>query len=239
MPRTVDPRAHAHRRDAFVDAAQRLIQTKGYERMSIQDVLDDLGVSRGALYHYFDSKEALLDAVVERGVDAALESVAGVADGGDLDAPARLERFFAGLVAWKTERGELMRAIAQAWTSDGNLIARERYRQHVTARVTPALAAILAQGAAEGTFRMASPDVTAGILVALVLTANETLTRLWLAIQGGDGGVTLERVERTVAAFTEAYERVLGLAPGSWPAIDARILRDWFTATPRSTTTKE
>jgi hypothetical protein len=34
MPRTLDPAAHALRRDAFVDAAQRLIQTKGYEQMS-------------------------------------------------------------------------------------------------------------------------------------------------------------------------------------------------------------
>ena len=69
MARTLNPAAHAVRRDAFVDAAQRLIQAKGYEEMSIQDVLDELGASRGAFYHYFDSKAALLEAVVERMVD--------------------------------------------------------------------------------------------------------------------------------------------------------------------------
>ena len=53
-------------RDAFVDAATHLIQTKGYTQMSVQDVLDELGASRGAFYHYFDSKGALLDAVMER-----------------------------------------------------------------------------------------------------------------------------------------------------------------------------
>ena len=62
MARTVDTEAHAVRREAFVDVAQRLMQTKGYEQMSIQDVLDELDASRGAFYHYFDSKTALLEA---------------------------------------------------------------------------------------------------------------------------------------------------------------------------------
>lgn len=40
-------------RDVFVDAAQLLIQTKGYERFSFQDVLDATATSKGAFYHYF------------------------------------------------------------------------------------------------------------------------------------------------------------------------------------------
>ena len=48
MVRTVDPAAHAVRREAFLDAAQRLIQTKGYGLLSIQDVIDDVSASKGA-----------------------------------------------------------------------------------------------------------------------------------------------------------------------------------------------
>ncbi len=66
MARTLDPAAHALRRDEFVDAAQRLIAAKGYEALSIQDLLDDLGASKGAFYHYFGSKSDLLGAVVDR-----------------------------------------------------------------------------------------------------------------------------------------------------------------------------
>ena len=66
MARTLDPSAHAVRRDTFLDAAQRLIQSKGYEQMSVQDVLADVGTSKGAFYHYFDSKAALLEGVVDR-----------------------------------------------------------------------------------------------------------------------------------------------------------------------------
>ena len=61
MARTLDPAAHAVKRDTFLDAAQRLIKTKGYEALSVQDVLAAVGTSKGAFYHYFDSKAALLD----------------------------------------------------------------------------------------------------------------------------------------------------------------------------------
>jgi AcrR family transcriptional regulator len=60
MARTVNATLYTVRRDAFLDVAQRLVQTKGYEAMSIQDVLNELEASKGAFYHYFDSKQALL-----------------------------------------------------------------------------------------------------------------------------------------------------------------------------------
>jgi len=43
--------AQAIRREAFVDAGLRLIQVKGYDQMSVQDVLDELDLSKGAFYH--------------------------------------------------------------------------------------------------------------------------------------------------------------------------------------------
>ena len=89
MPRTLDPAAHAVRRDTFVDAAQRLITVKGYEEMSIQDVLAATGASKGAFYHYFDSKAALLDAVVERMVEQASVVVAPILEDPDAAGPGQ------------------------------------------------------------------------------------------------------------------------------------------------------
>ena len=45
--------------------------SRGYDRFSIQDILDATGASKGAFYHYFDSKDALLDAIVDRMADQA------------------------------------------------------------------------------------------------------------------------------------------------------------------------
>jgi AcrR family transcriptional regulator len=49
----------------LVDVATRLFARAGYEATSIEDVLAAADVSRGALYHHFDSKETLFEAVLE------------------------------------------------------------------------------------------------------------------------------------------------------------------------------
>jgi len=79
MARTVDPVAYAARREAFVDAALKVIQAKGYEQLSVQDVIAEVGASKGAFFHYFDSKSALLAAIVDRMVEVATRSVAPIA----------------------------------------------------------------------------------------------------------------------------------------------------------------
>src|SRR4029078_10435320 len=111
MARTVDPTAHALRRDEFIDVAQRLIAQKGYDALSIQDVLDELGASKGAFYHYFDSKAALLDAVVERMVLQATDGMAPIIDDPDLRALDKLRTLFATMGQWKWERSELVLAL--------------------------------------------------------------------------------------------------------------------------------
>src|SRR5437588_11756155 len=137
MPRTVNVEAHQVRRDAFLDVAQRLIQTKGYEQMSIQDVLDELDTSKGALYHYFDSKQALLDGVVDRFADAAMAAVAPILADPSLPALRKLERVFAGIARFKTGQVELVLAIMEVGNSDGNALVREEARRLTAGRPGP------------------------------------------------------------------------------------------------------
>ncbi len=51
----------------ILDTAQRLFIEKGYERTTIQDIIDNLGgLTKGAVYHHFSSKEDILKAVTAR-----------------------------------------------------------------------------------------------------------------------------------------------------------------------------
>ena len=231
MARTLDPVAHAVRREAFLDAGQRLIQTKGYSQFSIQDVLDELSSSKGAFYHYFDSKAALLDGVVSRMVEAATASLAPAVADPDRSAPEKVEAVFSGLASFKGERKDLVLALVRVWLSDDNAIVREHVRRGVIAAMTPLVATIIRQGVAEGSFTTASPDHAARVFVSLMLGANEAATDLFVAFQ--DGAVTFEEVEQTLEAFAEAFERILGVRPGSLEfANRSAVLREWFVEAP-------
>jgi AcrR family transcriptional regulator len=225
MARTVNYANRAIRRDAFVDAAQRLIVSKGFEQMSIQDVLDALDASRGAFYHYFDSKVALLEAVIERMVVDATANVERILADPDVSALAKLSRLLTDIADYKNERQDLVRRFLQVWLSDDNVLVRDKLRRLTVARLTPLLAPIVRQGSAEGTFSVSSADETARVLVSLLQGLNDLASELFLIRQAGE--ITLDEVEQTVSAYLEAFERILGVPAGSLPR-QQRTLRAWF-----------
>ena len=50
----------------ILDTAMRLFMEKGYEHTTIQDIVDQLDVTKGAVYHHFKSKEDILNAAIDR-----------------------------------------------------------------------------------------------------------------------------------------------------------------------------
>ena len=226
MARTLNLAVHTVRREAFVDAAMRLMLTKGYERMSIQDLLDDVAASRGAFYHYFDSKQALLEAVIERMVDQALGAVEPVVDDRSLSAGAKLQQVFSTIGRWKTERKPLMLALLEVWMSDHNAVVREKLRRRMVGRTSEMLTPIIQQGIDEGTFQADSATYTARVFVMLLLGFQDVAIELFFDRQAGR--IELADVEAAFANYTQAFERVLGAPRGSIDLIDQAVLRAWF-----------
>jgi AcrR family transcriptional regulator len=225
MARTLDPQAFAIRRDAFLDAAQRLMQTKGYEAMSIQDVLDETHASKGAFYHYFGSKTDLLDAIVERLVEAGVAHVRHGIDDPARTALQKFESFFGDLAAYKLERRELILGFMRAWLSDDNAIVREHFRRGLVARLRPAMTTIVRQGVDEGVFHADAPEATARVLISLLQGLNEDATGLWLALD--DGSIAFDDVGVRLQAYLQAFERILDAEPGALKFPDTSVLRDW------------
>jgi AcrR family transcriptional regulator len=225
MARTLDPVVHAVRREAFLDAALSLIQRKGYEEMSIQDVLDELDASRGAFYHYFDSKAALLGAVLDRMTDTVLQTLAPVVSDPTTTAIEKFEGIFTGIARWKGDRPDLVVELLRVWLSDDNAIVREKYRHSITSKLVPLMSDIVAQGIAEG-FTARSPRETARVVVSLILGANQTAVDLYVARKSD--AVQFDEVQRTFAAYTDALERILGTPTGSLRLVDEETVRRWY-----------
>lgn len=226
MARTINLATRAVRRDAFLDVAQRLIQAKGYESLSVQDVIDEVGASKGAFYHYFGSKTDLLEAIVERMADAVEATWAEVMTRPDLDAVARFEGIFSTTAQYKSARRDLSLALLEAWLSDRNTVLRERLRAMVARRLTPVLERIVRQGVAEGEFTSSDPEATARVIVGLIQGSQEQAAQLFVARQAGE--IEFEEVVRTYAGFSEALDRILGIRPGRLSLTDPPTLREWF-----------
>lgn len=79
----------------ILDVAARLFMEKGYEHTSIQDIIGNLGgLSKGAIYHHFKSKEEILIAVTDRMTEASNRMLAEIRDQKGLSGKEKLQKIF-------------------------------------------------------------------------------------------------------------------------------------------------
>ncbi len=79
----------------ILSVAFRLFMEKGYEHTSIQDIIDNLGgLSKGAIYHHFKSKEDILVAVTDRMTAESNQMLAVIRDRTDLNGKEKLKTIF-------------------------------------------------------------------------------------------------------------------------------------------------
>lgn len=79
----------------ILDVAYRLFMEKGYEYTSIQDIIDNLGgLSKGAIYHHFKSKDEILIAVTDRMTAESNQMLAEIRDCADLNGIEKLKAIF-------------------------------------------------------------------------------------------------------------------------------------------------
>ncbi len=228
MARVVKEKEYALRRNEILDAAQRFVYTKGYEQMSIQDILDYARISKGAFYHYFDSKQSLLESLIQRMLDQSMQVLSPILGDPGLPALDKLNRFFATAARWKTARKEFFLSLLRVWYADDNAVVRQKVTSSGIKRMTPPLAAIIRQGIQEGVLSTPYPDQAAQVAFALLERAGDSVSELLLSHESD--GDTLGRIEGAVAAYTDALERILGAPAGSLVIMDAGTLKEWVVS---------
>jgi AcrR family transcriptional regulator len=231
MARIVNKEEYAARRNEILDVVQRLVYTKGYEQMTIQDILDDLQISKGAFYHYFDSKGALLEALVERMIVVEVEPLLiPIVQDPQLTALEKLNRYFDTAIRWKTTKKTFMLELLRVWLADENAIVRQKMFSMTVKRVTPWLAEIIRQGVQEGVFNTSYPDQVCHVIIYILQGLSDTIIELLLSSETNRDPVRIESgITLYTEALTDALERVLGTPKGSLHLIDPETLKEWFT----------
>lgn len=231
MARTVNQEEHAARRNEILDAAQRLLFSKGYARMTLQDLLRELQISSGAFYHYFDSKPAVLDAFIERIRQEVERPLLPIVNAYDLSALEKLQRFFDTLDSLRLAHKDEVVTLGRVWYNDDNALVRQKVDEAVIKQRAPLLAAIVHQGVREGVFTTAYPDQAGEVILSLLQGMGATHARLMFAFDHDhDPQRCTEAIIATHAAYMDAVERVLGAPERSLYRADADAVSVWVAA---------
>jgi AcrR family transcriptional regulator len=100
VARTAAETSNRRNRDAeILDAATTVFSQKGYSAASLQEIADRVGILKGSLYHYIDSKESLLFRILQHSHEEATAIMQGV-DELDLPTEAKFRTYVSRLATW-------------------------------------------------------------------------------------------------------------------------------------------
>jgi AcrR family transcriptional regulator len=226
MPRVVKEEDYAARRNEILDVARKLVYTRGYEQMSIQNILDALKISKGAFYHYFDSKQSLLDGLIEQMLDDAEQVLRPIVDAKDLSAIEKMRRYFDTAGRWKVAQKKFMLDLFRVWRADANAIMRQKQEVASIKRIAPMLTEIIRQGIDEGVFSTKYPEQFGNIFVGLSHGFEDKFVELLLTDHPPPDAV--QQLEALIGAYSDSVERILGAPSGSLPLGNIATMKEWL-----------
>jgi TetR/AcrR family transcriptional regulator, transcriptional repressor for nem operon len=234
MARILKEAAYNAKRNAILDYAFSLVYSKGYAQMTIQDILDGLHISRGALYHYFDSKQALLQALVERVGAQATQVFLPTVQDPQLSAIEKFRRYFEASTQWKSTQKELILSLLATWYSEENTFIRQKMAAQSLKGTPRLLEPIIRQGIQEKVFTTRFPEQAALIITGVALNLTDSIIALLLSPKPDQAAV--QEIETRLDAYFEAYfdtiERILGAPAGSLKVLDVEVFREWLVGFP-------
>ena len=138
------------KRRVILDAAIRVFARQGFHSCRVSDVADEAGVAYGLVYHYFSSKDQVLDTLFLERWDVLLSTIREV-DATDLPARAKLEAIAGFIVESYRHDPDLMKVIIVEVTRAAN-----SFGQTHLAKITEAynlIGAVVEKAQASGEFR--------------------------------------------------------------------------------------
>lgn len=231
MARKIDAIAQQAKLNEILDCAQRLLYTNGYEQMSIQDIISQLGISKGAFYHYFDSKPALLEALLNRTTNQAVDLTFPILRDPSTPALKKLEKFYAATNKWKATQKEYLLGLLSTWYSDENALVRQKLITYLEYLICNELDKVFRQGMEEGEFNLAYPDMAGQVVFSLMTKMSDSLGYILLRVNTDppvDESIVIKEMDTVVKAYTDAIERVLGAKTGSIHLVETEALKEWI-----------
>jgi TetR/AcrR family transcriptional regulator, cholesterol catabolism regulator len=150
------------RREDIVRVAQQLFRRHGYQATTLDDIAKALGITRPAIYHYFDKKEDILFEIKDRVSHRALRQLEEIAA-----APIPPgERLLTAMEAHTRVITENLDAIT-VFLRDQNLFSRKRQRKiaETDRRYEEVLKGLYAEAVESGDARPVDPSLAVGLLV--------------------------------------------------------------------------
>ena len=191
------------KKEQILDMSFSLFLEKGYDNTSISDILSKLDIARGTLYYHFESKEAIMDAIIERTAKKIVEEAKAIVLQKNLSVYEKIFLLFSAASMKRLSGGDLM---IDYLNQPQNALFHEKSNRSFIQKIAPILGGIIQEGVKEGIFDNAFPYESAELVLAMIMGFMD------VPYENTDANDP----ERRMESLLYNMERMLGAKEGSF-----------------------
>lgn len=182
--------------EQILDALQNLLETKDIQDISVSEIAQSAGIGKGSIYYYFPSKDAILEALIQRNYEKPIETAKNLANQTHVSPFTRMAMIFQ---ACRNSSSEFLRHGKQTSESSAQNMSllHQKYLNHLITELKPALTSIIEQGIQRGEIHFEYPSALAEIvLIVLAVKLDNSLIPS-----------TTEEIEETILGLISLLEK--------------------------------
>jgi AcrR family transcriptional regulator len=151
------------RRKELIDIAEQLFIKKGYEQTAVSDIVKKVKVAQGTFYYYFNSKEEILDVIIEKYIIQSVEGLVSITNEKGPNAVEKLVKYFLFSSTFRDDKLSIMQYIHE----ERNAHLHLKFERQIPKKTVKPLAKIITQGIEEKIFHTDYPEETAKAFIGV------------------------------------------------------------------------
>lgn len=189
--------------EKILDALQQLLEEKSIQHISVSEIAAKAGIGKGSIYYYFPSKDAIVDALIERSYEMPLDTAKNLSTQTGVSSLTRMAMMFQ---ACRNSSAAFLKQDHASTASVQDLaFLHQKYLNYLISELKPALTDIISQGIACGEIHFDHPAALAEIaLIVLAVKLDNSLVPS-----------TAEETEETLRGLISLLEKGTGVPPGA------------------------
>ncbi|MES5955056.1 TetR/AcrR family transcriptional regulator [Bacillus fungorum] len=154
---------YEERRKEILETAERLFITKGYTKTTVNDILSEIGIAKGTFYHYFKSKEEVMDEIIMRIIKEDVAKAKVIVSNPNIPV---LEKLLRVLMEQSPKSGDVKDKMIEQFHQPNNAEMHQKSLVQSIIHLSPVLTEVLEQGIEEGIFSTSYPQETIELLLS-------------------------------------------------------------------------
>ena len=193
--------------------SKTLFSERGYSKTPISAIIEAAEISKGGFYHYFKSKEEILDHLAKLQVDSVVQLIEQVSHIPNISAVEKFKRVMEQVLAFRSQNREQLYKMYESFLNKENLYLMDRIDSYTIEKALPPYLRIVEQGIQEGVFQTIAPELAVETLIRVAPQIRLKMAKLYLE---KDTINSYEEALTRVADYLEEFlHRTLGAKEGT------------------------